>query len=228
MRPREVRVAGIVFKSGWVKIKIKSTGRRVRMLGREDGGFAMSSQENAPWDRRPGEGPEAFAAASAYFALGSGRTIEAVARECTKSVSLLRRWSARFGWVERAAAYDDHLAAIRQAAREVALAREARKWELRRWAALEQVFQDGQRLREKAQAMLAMPVTEEVVGPDGSVTVKSAGRWTFLTAAQMLRLASELAAGALEAATQPVENLSDAELEAISGVWPEGGMAAGG
>ncbi len=188
----------------------------------------MSSQENAPWDRRPGEGPEAFDAASAYFALGPGRTIEAVARECTKSASLLRRWSARFGWVERAAAYDDHLATIRQAAHEVALAREARKWELRRWAALEQVFQDGQRLREKAQAMLAVPVTEEVVGPDGSVTVKSAGRWTFLTAAQMLRLASELEAGALEAATQPVENLSNAELKAIAGVWPGGEMGEAG
>src|SRR4051794_24723061 len=131
--------------------------------------MSKSCQENAPWDRLPGEGPEAFAAASAYFELGPARSLDAVGRKLGKSGSLLSRWSSRFGWVGRAAAYDDHLAAIRQAAHEAALAREAEKWERRRWAALEEVFQLGGRLRDKARAMLDQPVAEEVVGPDGSV-----------------------------------------------------------
>src|SRR4051812_37978266 len=109
----------------------------------------MSTRADDPWDRRPGEGQKAFAAASAYFGLGPGRSIQAVAREFAKSGSLLRRWSARFAWVERAAAYDVHMESIRRGAREAALAREAAKWERRRHAALEDVYQDARALRAK-------------------------------------------------------------------------------
>src|SRR4051812_30958499 len=114
--------------------------------------MSESSRERALWDRRSCDGPEAFAAASAYFALGPKRSIEAVARECTKGASLLRRWSSRFGWVERAAAHDAHTRSIWRAAREAALARAAALWERRRFTALEDGFRDGQALRAKAQA----------------------------------------------------------------------------
>jgi hypothetical protein len=75
--------------------------------------------------------------------------------------------------------------------------------------------------------MLEVPVTEPAVGPDGEIVARPTGRWNFLTAARMARLAAEIEAAALEAATRPLESLSIAELEAIAGVWPGDATAAG-
>jgi hypothetical protein len=62
-----------------------------------------------PWARLPGEGARAFAAFCVYRDLGPERTLQQVRQECTKSMPLLKRWSAYHNWVERAAAYDGHL-----------------------------------------------------------------------------------------------------------------------
>lgn len=62
-----------------------------------------------PWERQKGESAQAFEAFFLYLEMGADRSIRAVAQECTKSVSLIRRWSSTYHWVERCRAWDNHI-----------------------------------------------------------------------------------------------------------------------
>lgn len=68
-----------------------------------------------PWERRTGESGPAFDAFVAYRD-DPDRSLRAVAQQLTKSGSLIRRWSVRHHWVERACAWDDHVDESRRAA----------------------------------------------------------------------------------------------------------------
>jgi hypothetical protein len=62
-----------------------------------------------PWSRQieAGEGEAAYQAFVCYRELPPGRrSVVEVARECGKNRSLITRWSARWSWVERVAAFD--------------------------------------------------------------------------------------------------------------------------
>lgn len=63
-----------------------------------------------PWVRQEGESPQAYEAFRAYLNLGTHRSLEKVSADLPKGMTLLRRWSARWGWVARVTAYDRHLA----------------------------------------------------------------------------------------------------------------------
>ena len=76
-----------------------------------------------PWEQPlGGESPKAFAAMRAYLELGPGRSLTGLAaalrggagRAKASAGGRLRAWCSAFGWVDRAAAYDRHLAAERQ------------------------------------------------------------------------------------------------------------------
>lgn len=62
-----------------------------------------------PWERQKGESAQAFEAFSLYLEMGADRSIRAVSQECSKSVSLIRRWSSTYHWVERCRAWGNHL-----------------------------------------------------------------------------------------------------------------------
>lgn len=79
-----------------------------------------------PWEPQ-GETMTAYAAFTEYRDMGSERSLDAVRRKLGKSQALMERWSSRWQWVERAKAYDMHLDAIRVAAREQAVAKQARR-----------------------------------------------------------------------------------------------------
>src|SRR5687768_5875897 len=65
--------------------------------------------ELQPW-QQPGETSKAYQAFNVYKDLEpSYRSQQRVPSECTKSVSLIRRWSALWNWVERAAAWDEEI-----------------------------------------------------------------------------------------------------------------------
>ena len=63
------------------------------------------------WERQPRESSEAWEAFQIYLSLGAQRSVLKVAKECTKSYSLLRRWSSKWNWVERVRARDNFLMA---------------------------------------------------------------------------------------------------------------------
>lgn len=79
----------------------------------------MAKQEKQPqaWERQPEETTKAYEAFCAYRDMGSDRTLAKVGEQLGKSDALMERWSAKYDWVKRAAAWDDELA--RQTAREL-------------------------------------------------------------------------------------------------------------
>ena len=69
-----------------------------------------------PWDRQPGEGPQAFRAFAAYRdsgANGAKRSLQKTAESLTKSngepysVGTLKDWSRKWSWQARVDAWDD-------------------------------------------------------------------------------------------------------------------------
>lgn len=67
--------------------------------------------------RREDESVPAYEAFALYRDLGTSRSLEAVAQELSKSVQLLKRWSAGNDWVLRVREYDEYIDA--QARRKV-------------------------------------------------------------------------------------------------------------
>ncbi|MDP9257549.1 MAG: hypothetical protein M3Q31_13465 [Actinomycetota bacterium] len=61
-----------------------------------------------PGGRAAGEGTKAFQAFTVYRELGPARSIAKVAQELGKSETIVGRWSADYGWVERASEWDDY------------------------------------------------------------------------------------------------------------------------
>ncbi|MFJ2774648.1 hypothetical protein [Streptomyces sp. NPDC087300] len=53
------------------------------------------------WDQQRGESDKAYAAYTAYYRLGVRRSYRKVGQELGKSDTLIGRWGARWGWVER-------------------------------------------------------------------------------------------------------------------------------
>jgi len=72
-----------------------------------------------PWERIPAEGPKAFRAFSIYLQLGTDRSIYKAAQEHARALAKegkstgestaknWEKWSVRYEWVTRAAAFDD-------------------------------------------------------------------------------------------------------------------------
>lgn len=66
-----------------------------------------------PWERIPGETPKAYSAFLAFREMGSQRSLRKLAMSGDERTSHLRQmatWSSQHAWVERAAAYDEHIA----------------------------------------------------------------------------------------------------------------------
>lgn len=141
--------------------------------------------------------------------LGGARSLDAVSQELGKSTDLMARWSGRWGWVASAAAYDAHMAAIAQAAREAQAAADAAEWERRRGELRHQEWQASQKLMGRANEMLAWPtervtkVEKEVKRPDGKliqeITITEPVGWRagdipeyVETASKIARLAAEM------------------------------------
>lgn len=60
-----------------------------------------------PWERQPSETPEAWQGFEVYRDHKGKRSLAAVGQELGKSTALIERWSARWSWVDRAAAWDE-------------------------------------------------------------------------------------------------------------------------
>jgi hypothetical protein len=65
------------------------------------------------WDRLDGESDKAFAAFCVYRDLGAERSVDAAYQKHSKTTSKTRpphwlKWSAKYHWVDRVKAWDDH------------------------------------------------------------------------------------------------------------------------
>tara|TARA_B100000949_G_scaffold128601_2_gene113425 strand:- start:3908 stop:4483 length:576 start_codon:yes stop_codon:yes gene_type:complete len=68
---------------------------------------ARTASTRYPWERQFNESRKAFDAFCIYRDMGPTRSAQKVARELSKSEPLIRRWSAKWNWVERVAEWGD-------------------------------------------------------------------------------------------------------------------------
>lgn len=61
---------------------------------------------NKIWLRREDESTKAFSAFKTYLET-EDRTLKKVAEKCSKSITLMQRWSSAYEWRKRATAYDN-------------------------------------------------------------------------------------------------------------------------
>ena len=76
-----------------------------------------------PWDRQPKESPKAFEAFATYRDMAYQRSLAAVGWKLHKSKTLLERWSAAHGWVER----------VRDGTRTTTALQRTSRWDTPRW-----------------------------------------------------------------------------------------------
>jgi hypothetical protein len=181
-----------------------------------------------PWERRPKESEQAYQAFLIFRDLGAERSHEAARERLGKGSGYLRvieDWSGRHEWIERARAWDNHV--LKEVHRKAA--KNAARWHQRRLDALEEVFRDAEKLHEKAARMLDFPLQKVEHSADGKTTHIYPARWTFQTAALILKTAAELKAAVFAAVDLDPAEMSDAEIGAVTGVpLPERSPEAAG
>ncbi len=80
-----------------------------------------------PWERQEKESEQAFQAFLTYLNQGVERATRKVARQLSKSESLIMRWSAKWNWPHRIESHTDHLLSIATESRERETTRQAKK-----------------------------------------------------------------------------------------------------
>lgn len=78
----------------------------------------MTELIDPPWERQPGETRAAYEGFRAYRDLGPTRSLTRAAYTLDKHRQTLGQHSTKYRWVERAAAWDDHLDTLRRNALE--------------------------------------------------------------------------------------------------------------
>ena len=132
------------------------------------------------FEQQSRESNKAFAAFSLYLSLGPERSTAAVAAKLAKSQQLVRRWSAKFGWTERVAAYGTHLAIVEREAVEASARGKAAEWESRE-----------QKLRETEWAMHERAIAAAKRGLDAYMAREKVYA-NLAEIARMLEIASKL------------------------------------
>lgn len=65
-----------------------------------------------PWDIQPGESATAYEAFATYRDMGADRSVAKAGQKLGKATRTLEAWTTRWRWVERAGAFDKHVAVI--------------------------------------------------------------------------------------------------------------------
>lgn len=172
------------------------------------------------WERQPGESREAFEAFKLYRDMPPrDRSVDAAFHTATgrqkggkRAAGRWWKWSADYEWKARAEAYDRHLRDLELAAQEEAIAKDAEKWAERQRKQREDEWEARNKVLEKVNAMLQMPIVEQqVVSPDGRTVIVKPAKWTFATVAQLLELMAKL--GRLAAEMDTAQQKADVRLE---------------
>jgi len=83
------------------------------------------------FEKQDRESEKAFAAFSLYLSLGPQRGLREVARRLDKSLTVVGKWSSKFDWPARVAAYGAHLAVVEREAIEAVARAKGPHWEAR-------------------------------------------------------------------------------------------------
>jgi hypothetical protein len=163
------------------------------------------------WDRQKGETARAFAAFSEYRNLGPERSIEQVSQILSKSVQFLKRWSARWSWVERSALFDDHQRKITQDAFEKSMKADGEKWASRLKRQREEEFELAEMFLSRARQMLKFPLvkSKSEKSEDGHTTITEVepANWTMDTSVRFSAMGHKLQRMALGLATDQVAHV---------------------
>jgi hypothetical protein len=130
----------------------QSAVREAPLIGRD---------EKAAWERCPYETSRAYAYAWQYFSMGApGRSLEKMGEKVSITVRQLKRYSTRWQWVRRAAAYDQWIEATHQKAAALLAVQDAEKWAQRMRDLHERKYQQSQQVLDQADTMLKFPLSE--------------------------------------------------------------------
>jgi hypothetical protein len=139
------------------------------------------------WERQDGESARAFEGFATYRDLGPARSLADVGQALGKSKAACEPWSSRWGWVERAAAWDDEADRLMRE-RDLAERQEARRQMLAEHARVGQTL-----VQVGAEVLAAYDVNHPETGEAarGKVAALSASDAARLvaTGAKMERLA---------------------------------------
>lgn len=142
----------------------------------------------SPWKKTPAESSKAYQAFNEYCNLGPDRSLAVVGQRLGKSTDLMERWSARHGWVERAAAWDEYMAAVERRAAALLAQERAKIWLERDEKRRERRYLLGEQLLEKVEAALKFPLATKIVEPDGAGgtrTIIKPAKWSLGQVARM-------------------------------------------
>ena len=121
-------------------------------------GIAPAPAAPAPalpsFQRQPGETPRAFGAFVAFFELGHGRSLRAVASRLGENVLTLKKWSSKYRWRERLQEYQSGRLQARAAADAALPPSPAADWSRRSGECREQAWLAAQKLQAAALCFL--------------------------------------------------------------------------
>ena len=92
------------------------------------------------------EGDKAFAAFSLYLSMGPQRSLAKAAKKMGRSKVLLEKWSRKFDWPARVAAYNSHMALVEREAAEALVREKGVDWAKRYQELRRQEWEERQNL----------------------------------------------------------------------------------
>jgi hypothetical protein len=98
------------------------------------------------FEQQPKESDKAFAAFRVYLSLGPERSLAKTAAKLGRSKVLMERWSSKFDWLGRVAAYNEHMALVEREAAEALLRVKGVDWVKRQEDVREEAWTKGERL----------------------------------------------------------------------------------
>ncbi len=98
------------------------------------------------FEQQPRESDKAFAAFSMYLSMGPERSLAKTATKLGRSKVLMEKWSSKFEWPARVAAYNSHMALVEREAIEALLRVKGVDWVKRQEAVREEAWAKGERL----------------------------------------------------------------------------------
>lgn len=111
------------------------------------------------FDQLPLETSKAFTAFTIYLLMGpQERSMEKVGAKLGVTRQAVEKWSERFAWVERARAYDLHMARVEQELRELQIRSKAVEWGKRQAKLKELEWEVGLLALERVREWLRKPI----------------------------------------------------------------------